>query len=136
MTILKKARLLFDRKNRNLYTIKEFGHINKDLLIIVCDPKTDRMYAMYKDRFVNAKIKTTSGKQSHVVREVLRHSQFEKNIDGFLGSLMETLQLPIMKANQFYQTIDGFLFAIAKSLRKKRSEKHIVSPFVDSNITK
>lgn len=132
LSFFQKAKLVFNRDARNLYTIREFGHINKDFLIIVCDPKTDRMYAMYRDRFVNGKIKAVSGKNPHIIKNVLKYSQFEKNIDGFLASIMETLQLPIMKVNQFYQMLDGFVYNIAKNLRKKRSEaSHVKSPFVE-----
>lgn len=107
-----------------------FGHVNKDMLIIICDPKTDRMYAMYQDHFVNGKIKGVMGKKTHVIKDVLKHSLFKKSVDPFIGSLVETLHLPTFKGNQFYQMIDGFLFNIAKSLRRKREKQAIKSPFV------
>ncbi len=133
INFLNKVKLLFSRDARNLYTIREFGHLNREFLIIVCDPKSDRMYAMYKDKFVNGKIKSMDGKNTHVIRNVLKYSLFEKSIDGFIASLMETLHLPILKANLFYQMVDGFMFNIAKSMRKKRVEQGIKSPFVDNN---
>lgn len=128
--------MLFSRENRHLYTLSEFGHTNPDLLIIVCDPATDRMYAMYKNRFVNTKIKSNTGKSTHVVRDVLRYSLFEKNVDSFLGTIVEFLHLPIMKGNQFYKVIDGFLYNIAKSLlkAKKPVPGAVKSPFVEKSI--
>ena len=127
--------MIFNRNERLLYTIKEFSHANKNMLIIVCDPKTDRMFVTYKDFYVNGKIKSTQGKNTHVVREVLKNSRFKDSIDGFVGSLAETLSLPLLKANDFYKFIDGAVFNIAKALRGKPTRPEpqkgaIPSPFV------
>ncbi len=135
ISFFRKAKLLFSRDNLNLYTVKEFAHANKDLLIIVCDPKSDRMFATYKDKFVNGKIKSTDGKNRHVVKTVLTNCRFNTGIDSFLGSLAETLNLSIPKANDFYKFIDGALFNIAKSLKGKGSgssppKGSVPSPFV------
>ena len=116
-----RLKLLFNRDLRNLYTIKEFGHANRDFLIIVCDPKTDRIFATYRDRFVNGKIKSATGKKTHVIKGVLKYSRFNHSIDDYIASVAETLNLNLFKGNQLYQMLDGFLFNIAKSLRKKRS---------------
>ncbi len=118
-----RMRILFDRDARHLYTVKEFAHANPNLLIIVCDPKSDRIFVTHKDKFVNGRIKSPTGKKSHVVREVLKYSRFNVTTDMFITSIMETLHLPIWRANQFYQFIDGAVFNIAKSLQKKRVGK-------------
>lgn len=120
MTFLARLKFLFNRDLRNLYTIKQFGHANKDFLIIVCDPKTDRIFATYRDRFVNGKIKSATGKKTHVIKGVLKYSRFNHSIDDFIASLAETLNLNLFKGNQLYQMLDGFLYNIARSLRKKR----------------
>ncbi len=125
---------MIDPEARNLYTIKEFGHANKDFLIIVCDPQTDRIYVSYRDRFVNGKIKSVDGKKTHVVKNIIKYSRFNENIDDFIASIAETLNLSFLKGNQFFQLIDGFLFRIASSLRKKRqagkTNKSLKSPYV------
>lgn len=113
----------------SLYSVKEFAHANKDLLIIVCDPKTDRIFATYKDKFVNGTIKSPLGKKSKVVKDVLKYSRFNENVDQYLTAIMETLHLPMWKANHFFKFIDGALYNIAKSLRKKRKDEPIPSPF-------
>lgn len=131
MNILTKAKnyIAAATEKKYLTTIKEFGHANKNLLIIVCDPASDRIFVTYKDRFVNGKIKSVEGKSSKVVKNVLKYSRFNENIDGYLTSIMETLALPIWRANQFFQFLDGALYNIAKSLRKKRSGNAVPSPY-------
>lgn len=123
LTFAKKVKMIFNRDERLLYTVKEFAHANKNLLIIVADPVTDRVFATYMDNFVNAKIKSTTGKTTHVVRDVVKFSRFKESIDPFISSLAESLNLPVWKggANQFFQFLDGAIFNIAKSLRDKRN---------------
>lgn len=131
MPFFSRIKILFNRDAQLRFTVKEFAHYNKNLLIIVCDPKTDRMFVTHKDKFVNGLIKSPTGKKSHVVREVLKYSRFNVTTDMYITSLMETLHLPIWRANQFYQFIDGAIFNIAKSLRKQptaRGEGMIPSP--------
>jgi hypothetical protein len=137
MSFFYRLRLLFSRDPRNLYTIKQFAHAHKDFLIIVCDPKSDRIFATYRDRFVNGKIKSTDGKKTKVVKGVLKYSRFDHHIDSFIASIAETLNLNLLKGNQLYQLLDGFLYNIAKSLRKKRAQREqpamkgsIPSPFI------
>jgi len=123
MKLSAKLKMLFSRDATSLYAVSEFAHANKDMLIIVCDPKTDRIFATYKDKFVNGTIKSPTGKKSKVVKEVLKHSRFEASVDQYLTAIMETLHLPIWKANKFYQFIDGALYNIAQSLRKRNLER-------------
>lgn len=126
---------IFNRQKKLLTDIPAFMHANKNLLIIICDPKDDRVYAGFRDHFVNGKIKSVKGKSAHVVREVLKYGRFNTAIDGFMGSIAETLQLPILKANNFYKFLDGAVFAIAKSLRKKRQApkgEPVPSPFAEA----
>lgn len=133
--------MIFNREERLLFTIKEFAHANKDLLIMVADPKTDRMFATYKDRFVNGRIKSPLGKKTHIVRDVLKYSRFHVTVDQFIASIVETLDLPIWKggSNQFYQFLDGAVFNIAKKLRKNQPQDSgsppvgaVKSPFVST----
>lgn len=114
--------------------IPEFMHKHKDLLLIVCDPKTDTIFASYKDSMISGKIKSPTGKNLEVVRNVLRASRFEDTQDLFFTSLIEVLQLPVRKGNQFLMFLDAALFNIAKSLRKRKSgpiKGAVKSPFVE-----
>lgn len=112
------------------YTVPDFAHAHKDLLVIVCDPKTDNIFVGYGDQIVSGRIKTALGKELNVVRNVLDHSQFKENVNPFITGIMEVLQLPLKAGNQLYQFIDGALFAISKALRKdKPPENGVASPY-------
>lgn len=87
-------------------------------MVIICDPKTDRVFVSYKDKHVNGRIKSATGKNTKIVKEVLSHSRFHHNIDDFITAIAETLNVSLKNGNQLYQFIDGALFNIAKSLRK------------------
>lgn len=121
------VRCIFSRDERLRLTVKEFAHANQELLIIVCDPKSDRIFATYKDKYVNGKIKSPSGRKTHVVRETLKLSRFYVSIDQYLTAIMETLGVPIWKSgpNQLFLFLDGAIFNIARSLsgRGKRDAK-------------
>lgn len=114
--------MLFNRDERLRFMVKEFAHSNPELLIIVADPKTDRIFTTYKDKFVNGTIKQTDGKKSHIIREVLKLSRFNTNVDSFLVAVMETLNVPLWKpgTSQFFHFLDGAVYNIGRSLQKKK----------------
>lgn len=103
-------------KKNSANTIPDFAHANRKLLMIICDPENDSITVCYKDRFASGKIKSATGKSTHVVKDVLKHSRFERTIGDFIGTIAETLNLPLVKGNQFYQFIDGALYKISKAL--------------------
>lgn len=112
-------------------TVPEFAHAHPDLLIIVCDPKTDNIFVGHNDAIVSGKIKSLEGTKMHVVKDVLQHSQFAKSIDPFLTGVLEVLKLPLKAGNQFYQFLDGALFNISKALRKDKPQPGAIpSPFI------
>lgn len=127
------------REKRLGKEIPKFMHENKDLLLIICDPKTDTIFMGYKDQMISGKIKSPTGKNLKVIQGVLRESLFEDRADMFLSGLVEVMRLPVRKGNQFLMFLDGALFNIAKALRKskKRSSasmqggQGIASPFVE-----
>jgi hypothetical protein len=118
-----------NRKKLNELTVPEFANRHKDLLVIVCDPKTDNMFVGYGGAMVSGKIKSATGEKLHVVKDMLAHSQFKKNINPFLTGIMEIMQLPLKAGNLFYQFLDGAIFNISKVLVKH--PKGIPSPFVN-----
>lgn len=106
-------------KKRQMFTVPEFAHTNRKLLIIVCDPATDEIFVGYKDRFAKGKIKSAEGGRTNVVKSVLRASKFEKSIGNFIAVLTETLGLKkMLDGNQLFQFLDGALYRIA-GLKKK-----------------
>ena len=114
---------MFDREGRQSKKIAEFCHYNRDLLVIIADPKTDKMFMSYRDKMVSNQIKNAEGKDMKVIKGVLSNSLFKKQIDNFLVSIMDSMQLSLENGNQFYQWIDGALFNIAKALRIKRKNR-------------
>ena len=121
--MFKKFLELFSYEKRMSKKIADFAHYNKDLLIIVADPKTDKLFISHKDKFFYNQIKSATGKRTKVVKGILSHSLFKKEVDNFLVSIMDTLQLSLKDGNQFYQWIDGSLYKLARTLRLGRVEK-------------
>ena len=112
--------------------VPDFAHAHKDLLVIVCDPKTDNIFVGYNDIVVSGRIKSAVGKRMHVVRDVLRYSQFNSGVDLLIAQIAETLKLSLKHGRLFYQFLDGALFNIARTWKhkKERREGAIESPFV------
>jgi hypothetical protein len=116
--IFQILKVVFDREQRLAYTLSEFAHQNPDLLIIVADPKTDKLFIGYKDKHVLNKINSAEGKKLRVVRNILKRSTFAGSIDYFQVALMETLQVHLKQKhfNLFLQWIDGAVYNIGKAL--------------------
>lgn len=92
-----------------------FAHENRDVLIIVADPKTDEMFVGYKDKLVLGKLKTLEGADIDVVKAVLRQSvfksKFDEGIDRFVGGMVDVLKLGLNEGNKFYGFISDVLYA-------------------------
>ena len=150
--IFQIIKIFFDREERIAYTLSEFAHQNKDLLIIVADPKTDKIFVGYKDKHILSRINSPEGKKLRVVRNILKRSTFQSNIDFFQVALMEALQVPMKNKhfNQFLQWLDGGVYNIGKALARDKKhperlkatkkadskEKGIPSPFNINNLKK
>lgn len=111
---------LHKRKSLN---IQEFCHFNKDLLIIVLDPKTDEMRISYRDKIVSGTIKSMDGKDHHVVKNVLKHSTFEREIDRVIGAIIDVMKLPLEHGSDFFKFLDGALYNISQNLYAKKHNK-------------
>jgi len=110
------------RKKKREKSVGEFLIDNKRLLIIVADPQTDKLIMGYKGKIAVSKIKTHDGKNGHIVRKMLKHSQFKNNIDQFLQGLSTAMKLKVLETlenNQFLHWIDGAIYNISKSLSNK-----------------
>ena len=114
---------IFNRDEHLRYSVPKFANRNKNLLIIVADPKTDRIFVTYRGAMANGRIKSTTGKNLHVVKEVLKESRFSAHADNFIVSIMETLNVSLLKGNQFYQFLDGAIYGIGKHLAKLKKAR-------------
>lgn len=105
---------------RKILNIQQFAHNHRNYLVIVCDPKDDTMFVSYRNKQVSARIKSEDGLNHHVVKGVLKHSIFEREIDRYIGGLVYGLKLPLQYGSDFYKFLDGALFNISKSLKDKK----------------
>ena len=111
---------LFKTKEKQRYEVKEFMHANKDLLVIVCDPKDDSVFVSYKDKVAGGKIVSLKGDKPNLVKNVLKSAGFERHIDDFLISLAEAIGVKkFIHANSLMHFIDGALYNISKKSRKQ-----------------
>ena len=108
---------------RKILNIQQFAHEHRNYLVIVCDPKDDTMFISFRDKQVTGRIRSADGLDHHVVRGVLKHSIFEREVDRFIGALMDILKTSLSWGNCFYQFVDGALFQISKSLKLKKDNK-------------
>lgn len=98
--------------------IGQFIHANRNLLIIVCDPATDKLVMAYKDKVVINKIVGFDKGAKDVVKNVLRKSSFQSNIDKFISSLSQSLELSIKDGSEFFKWVDGALYNISKAIKR------------------
>lgn len=106
---------LFSRKLKIAHRVGQFMHDNPDLLVIVCDPKTDSIMTGYQNLITATAIKPdvhNRKTRSKVIKEVLSMSRIDHAVDRFL------LQ------------IDGAVWNIAKARRDKRAGKQMPSEVV------
>ena len=108
-------------------TVGEFAASNPDLLVIVCDPKTDLMQLSYKGKIVADRVVAKDGKKLNVIRKVLNHSLYKKNIDGFIVRLVSQLQYisKNVHADQLFLWIGSKIEDFAKVIRFEKLGKPI-----------
>ena len=121
---------LKNNQNRIDYLRNQLGAFaseNKDLLIIVADPKTDYMFVGYKDKMVLGRLKSLDGKKLSVVHDVVRQSalksRFDEAIDRFTGGMVDIIKVGLKEGNQFYSFVSDVLFAFqdkSKTWTEKR----------------
>jgi hypothetical protein len=106
--------------------ISDFANSHPELLIIVGNPKSDKLFMSYGGRQVYNQIKSAEGKDLRVVQSILRRSTFGSTIDHFITALVDIFQVSLAKGNQFYQWIDAGVYALGPDSRKgrKHSQKN------------
>lgn len=88
----------------------QFMHENKDVLIIVADPKTDLMVMGYDDAIVPVRILDANKKKMGLVSKVMKCAK-NKSYDKYMST--------------FLHFVDGGVFNISKAmlLRKQKGRK-------------
>jgi len=118
--MLEKLKALFFK--RKMLDIQQFCHQHRRYLVIVCDPKDDTMFVSYRDKQVGGRIKSADGHNHRVVKNVLNHSVFEREIDRLIGAIIDTVKVPLDKGSDFFKFLDGALFNISKELKKAKEK--------------
>ena len=113
---------MFSRPQRIHNRLERITRGNEDLLIILADPKTDTLVAAYKGKFVMDKIVSTEGKELNVVKKVLKHSLFKKNIETFVAKLCSVIQYKqkSIDADQFFMWIASKIEDLVSVLQKEK----------------
>ena len=107
---------------RKTLNVQEFANKHRQFLVIVCDPRDDTMFMAYHGKQISVKIQSQDGKNHKVVKHVLKYSTFEREIDRFIGSVLDALKSPMVGiSNTFYAFLDGGIGSIAKALRKEKN---------------
>jgi hypothetical protein len=80
---------------RKILDVQQFAHTHRNYLVMVFDPKDDTMFCSFRDKQISAKIKSADGFDHHVVKNVLKLSTFDREVDRLVGSILDTLKFPI-----------------------------------------
>ena len=116
----------FDQKKFDR-SINEFCHDHKEVLVIIADPKSDKILVAYEDYRVYGRLRSVTGKRIRVARDILRKSTFHKPgvRDSFIGGLVDTLKLPLMSegGQAFYRWVTYGAKSIADKIAFEKNEK-------------
>lgn len=113
-------------------SVSDFAHKHRNLVVIVLDPETDELYMAYRDVQVLNVIKSGDGKKQHLVKSLMKASQFKSKIDSFLIEIIEWLKIPIKNEamQHFLKWLDGATFAIGKRIKDEKVNKEF-SQFIN-----
>ncbi len=109
------------RSARKALDIHEFAQRHRSYVVIVCDPKDDSIHVSYRGRIASGRMRSTDGLNHHVLKNMMKFSTFDREIDRFIGGLMEVIQVPLKAGNVFYSLLDGFLFNISKKIYEDKN---------------
>lgn len=103
-----------------LQVLSAFMHEHRDLLFIVADPKTDRIYMGYRDRVIQDQFHGPNGQPTRHLAKMLKASQFHVGIDKVTVRISETLGVSEWTQYGFFSFIADGARSIAESLRRHR----------------
>lgn len=116
-SIFKKLAFIKGQRKRDIISrALMFSRVNKNVLVIIADPKTDNIIGTYNNHYSAAQIKTKFLKRNTgVVKAVLTREGDEKEVER--------------KVSEFLQFIDAFVYQTANEIKKAEQIK-------EDNITK
>lgn len=107
-------------QKRKTLDIQEFTQRHRNYIVFVCDPKDDSIFVAYRGKHVAGRMRSNDGLNHHVLKNMMRHSTFDREIDRFIGGLMEVSKIPLKIGNVFYSFLDGALFNISKAIKQDK----------------
>lgn len=113
--------LFLKMKERKALDISEFAQRHRNYIVIVCDPKDDSIHVSYQGKVAAGRIRSNDGLNHHVLKNMMKFSTFNREVDRFIGGLMEVLKIPLKAGNTFYSMLDGFLFNISKKIYENKN---------------
>jgi hypothetical protein len=110
-SIFKKLSFIKGQRKRDIISrALMFSRVNKNVLVIIADPKTDNIIASYNSHYSAAQIKTKFLKRNTgVVKAVLEREGDEKEVEK--------------KVSEFLQFIDAFVYQTANEIKKAEVDK-------------
>jgi len=109
---------------RKILDVQQFAHQHRKYMVIICDPKDDTIFVSFQDKQVCGRVASMDGVDHKVIKNVLKHSVFEREIDRFLGAIIDVLKCPLEHGDKFFQVIDAALWNITKALKLKKQGKY------------
>lgn len=118
--------LYSNRKNRLAYTVPEFMGANKDLLIIVADPKTDEVVVGFNGKLAKVALSLEGGKKDGIIKKMLKTSKFNENYGAFVVSVAQAMfEKTVSKHSRiFFSVLDGMLFNINHAIRNIKNGRN------------
>lgn len=103
----------FSRKEKVVSRMRTMIEENPDLFLMVIDPKTGLAITSYKKSYAGGQMDTRT------IKQVLKHSQFQKHVFNFLENICLLIGYNPMKVNaKLRDTCDDFYMGIASTVKK------------------
>ena len=120
------AQLYSNRKKRLAYTVPEFMGANKELLIIIADPKTDEIVVGFNGKLAKVSLSLEGGKKDAIIKKMLKTSKFNENFGAFTVSVAQALFEKTVSKNAriFFSVLDGMLFNINQEIRNIKNGRN------------
>jgi hypothetical protein len=122
------------RTNKNWAKLQEFQAGNKDLFIIIADPRTDEVSFSYQERFAFVRFPSVD-MMDGVVFNALRESKFKEAIDPLIAGISEGTGItPYNKAgNEVLSAIGGAVRSMGIPLKENKADAQVINKKVKTN---
>ena len=115
--------------DKKLQSFAEFAVKHPDMLLMCAIPETDQIFITYNGQHTHVVFPRTEKKSLDVVKNVLKYSKFDKNIDVFMAGFDKAMEVSPEtdeaegSVSEMYNVIGGSIQAIAKAEAVGRIKK-------------